>query len=395
MRGGNQNDTNGAGTSYTDTKVTAGTTYTYTLQSFDAAGRISVESGQASATVPAAGDTQDPTPPTNLQATGSTGKVDLTWTAGTDDTGVTGYKVFRGGTQIDTIGAVTSYTDTNVTAGTTYTYTLQSLDAAGHNSVQSGQASATVPSAGGGGSQLTFTPTDDATIIQASPTTNSGGATTLQTDGSPIKDFLMKFNVSGIGTSAVSSASLRMFVADSSAAGGVVRPTTSSVWSQGSVTWNTAPPAASSPTATIGAVNTGTWITADVTSFVTGDGAVSLRVSSTNSNGADYVSREGAAANVPQLIVSTSGGAAGDTQEPTPPTNLQATGSTGKVDLTWTAGTDDTGVTGYKVFRGGTQIDTIGAVTGYKDAKGAGRGREKNTRDAPEVEGKKTRQRRH
>src|SRR3954453_7386139 len=257
------------------------------------------------------GGNEDQTPPTNLQATGSTGKVDLTWTAGTDDTGVTGYKVFRGGTQIDTIGAVTSYTDTNVTAGTTYPYPLQSLDAAGHNSVQSGQASATVPSGGGGGSQLTFTPTDDATIIQASPTTNSGTATTLQTDGSPIKDFLMKFNVSGIGTSTVSSASLRMFVADSSAAGGVVRPTTSNTWNEGSVTWSTAPFSASSPTATIPKVTTGTWITVDVTPFVSSDGVLSLRISSTNSDGADYVSKEGIAANRPQLIINTGTGGGG------------------------------------------------------------------------------------
>ena len=97
-----------------------------------------------------------------MTVAGTTGKVDRTWTAGTDDTGVTGYKVRRDGAQIDTIGAVTSYTDTNVTAGATYSYTLQSLDAAGHTSVQSDPATATVPS-GSGGSTLTFTPTDDAT----------------------------------------------------------------------------------------------------------------------------------------------------------------------------------------------------------------------------------------
>ena len=43
----------------------------------------------------------------------------------------------------------------------------------------------------------------------------------------------------------------------------------------------------------------------DLTSFVTGDGVVSLRVSSTNSNGADYASKEGAATTRPQLIVTT------------------------------------------------------------------------------------------
>ena len=250
------------------------------------------------------GDTQNPTPPTNLQAIGSTGKVDLTWTAGTDDTGVTGYRVFRGGTQIDQIGAVTSYTDTNVTAGSTYTYTLQSMDAAGHTSVQSDPATAIVPSGGGG--QLTFTPTDDASIIQGSPSTNFGADPTLQTDGSPIKDYLLKFDVSGIGASTVSSATLRLFVVDPSPSGGVVRATTTSGWSEGSVTWSNAPPSASSPTASIPKVSTGTWITVDVKPFVTGDGVVSLRVSSTNTDGADYVSKQGAAANVPQLIVATS-----------------------------------------------------------------------------------------
>jgi hypothetical protein len=250
------------------------------------------------------GDTQNPTPPTNLQAVGSTGKVDLTWTAGTDDTGVTGYRVFRGGTQIDQIGAVTAYTDTNVTAGTTYSYTLQSLDAAGHTSVQSDPATATVPSGGGG--QLTFTPTEDASIIQGSPSTNFGADPTLQTDGSPIKDYLIKFDVSGIGTSTVNSATLRLFVVDPSPSGGVVRPTTTSGWNEGSVTWSSAPPSASSPTATIPKVSTGTWIAVDVKAFVTGDGVVSLRVSSTNTDGADYVSKQGAAANVPQLIVATS-----------------------------------------------------------------------------------------
>jgi len=251
------------------------------------------------------GDTQAPTPPTNLQATGSTGKVDLTWTAGTDDTGVTGYRVWRDGTKIDTIGAVTSYTDTHVTAGSTYTYTLQSLDAAGHVSIQSDPATATVPSGSGG--QLTFTPTDDAYIFQSKPSKNFGSATTLQTDGSPIKDFLIKFNVSGIGTSTVSSATLRLYIVDPSPAGGVIHPTTTSTWNEASVTWANAPPAASSPTATIGSVtSTGTWITVDVTPFVTGDGVVSLRVNSTDANGAHYASKQGAAATVPQLVVATS-----------------------------------------------------------------------------------------
>ena len=41
---------------------------------------------------------------------------------------------------------------------------------------------------------------------------------------------------------------------------------------------------------------------------------------------------------------------------PTPPTGLTATPASGsKIDLGWTASTDDVGVAGYKIFRNGTQ----------------------------------------
>jgi hypothetical protein len=113
--------------------------------------------------------------------------------------------------------------------------------------------------------------------------------------------------VNGIGTATVTSAQLRLYVVDPSSSGGTIRPTTTASWNEGSVTWANAPPSGSSPTASIPAVTTGTWVTVDLTPFVTGDGVVSLRVSSTNTNGADYVSKEGAASNTPQLIVTTGG----------------------------------------------------------------------------------------
>jgi hypothetical protein len=269
------------------------------------------------------GDTEDPMPPTNLSASASADRVELSWTAGTDNVGVTGYRVWRNGTAVDTIGDVISYTDTNVTAAATYTYTVQSLDAAGNSSNQSEPATATVPSGSGSG-QLTFTPTDDATIVQGSANTNFGSATSLQTDGSPVKDFLTRFDVSGIGTSTVTSATLRLFVVDPSSSGGTVRPTTTVNWNEGSVTWSTAPAAASSPTAAIGKVTSGTWMTVDVTPFVQGNGALSLRVSSTSSNGADYTSRQGTGANVPQLVVTFGdggGGGGGGTQLSFSPTD--------------------------------------------------------------------------
>jgi hypothetical protein len=55
---------------------------------------------------------------------------------------VTGYKVYRGGTQVGT-SASTAYTDSGLTASTTYTYTVAAYDAAGNTSAQSTSASAT------------------------------------------------------------------------------------------------------------------------------------------------------------------------------------------------------------------------------------------------------------
>lgn len=135
-------------TSYTDTAVTAGSTYSYTVQAFDAAGNSSGQSAAASATVPSAPapDTTAPSIPTGLAATPSATQISLSWTASTDNVGVTGYNVYRNGSLLVIVsGSVVSYTDTAVTAGSTYSYTVQAFDAAGNSSGQSAAASATVP----------------------------------------------------------------------------------------------------------------------------------------------------------------------------------------------------------------------------------------------------------
>jgi Fibronectin type III domain len=94
-------------------------------------------------------DMQPPTTPQNLSATpvGSS-EIDLSWAASTDDVGVTGYTIYRGGAQLTTVGGTaTSFADTSVKPSTTYTYTVDAFDAAGNHSPQSGSASATTTSA--------------------------------------------------------------------------------------------------------------------------------------------------------------------------------------------------------------------------------------------------------
>ena len=62
------------------------------MRALDAAGNVSDPSNTASATVP---DTQKPSAPANLRATGTASQVDLTWDASGDDVAVTGYRVYR------------------------------------------------------------------------------------------------------------------------------------------------------------------------------------------------------------------------------------------------------------------------------------------------------------
>ena len=108
-----------------------------------------VTSSAAALTVNA--DTTAPTVPAGLSATAaSSSQINLTWTASTDNVGVTGYNVYRGGTKIGT-STTTSYSDTGLTASTTYSYTVAAFDAASNTSAQSASASATTLSSSGGG----------------------------------------------------------------------------------------------------------------------------------------------------------------------------------------------------------------------------------------------------
>jgi chitodextrinase len=130
-------------TTYQDTGLSASTTYSYTVQALDGAGNASGQSSPATATTQAP-DTTPPSTPTGLTATAvSSSRIDLSWNASTDNVGVTGYRVYRGGTLIATLGNVTTYQDTGLTASTTYSYTVDALDAAGNASGQSTSASAT------------------------------------------------------------------------------------------------------------------------------------------------------------------------------------------------------------------------------------------------------------
>lgn len=116
----------------------------------DGAGN-SATSASVTVTVSNAPDTTPPSVPTGLTATAiSSSQINLSWTASTDNVGVTGYNVYRGGTKIGTAPG-TSYQDGGLSASISYSYTVSAFDAAGNTSAQSASASATTQGGSSGG----------------------------------------------------------------------------------------------------------------------------------------------------------------------------------------------------------------------------------------------------
>ncbi|MGX9884202.1 glycosyl hydrolase family 18 protein [Streptomyces sp. NPDC002276] len=86
-------------------------------------------------TVP--GDAAPSAPGTPTASSITDTSVNLSWSAATDDKGVKNYDVLRGGTKVATV-TTTSYTDTGLTAGTDYSYTVQARDTADQTGPVSG-----------------------------------------------------------------------------------------------------------------------------------------------------------------------------------------------------------------------------------------------------------------
>ena len=103
--------------------------------------------GNSTPPPPSPTDTQAPSVPTGLFASSvSQTSATLSWNASTDNVAVTGYRVYRNGSQVGTVSGV-SYTDTALTASTAYTYAVTAYDAAGNVSAQSSGVSVTTQSA--------------------------------------------------------------------------------------------------------------------------------------------------------------------------------------------------------------------------------------------------------
>ncbi len=138
-----------SGTSFSDSTVVAGTTYTYTVNAFDAANNISPASNQLSVAVPTSADTTPPVTPTGFTVTPvNSNRIDLRWTASTS-TDVVSYYIYRNGNLYYNLASpAVTYSDTSsITASTQYSYYVRAVDAAGNFSPVTTTITVTTPPA--------------------------------------------------------------------------------------------------------------------------------------------------------------------------------------------------------------------------------------------------------
>lgn len=124
-------------TTYANTGLTPGNTHSYYVVARNAASEAAGGYSDASNTVSNVVVPGVPGAPTGLTATAGTnstdtGKIYLSWTAPTfQNPSITGYDIYRNGTKITPVinGTSTTFVDTGLTPGSTYTYRVQARNA--------------------------------------------------------------------------------------------------------------------------------------------------------------------------------------------------------------------------------------------------------------------------
>jgi chitodextrinase len=346
-------------TSYQDKGLTVDTSYTYTVSSADAAGNESAKSSQVSATTQPTPpvDTLAPTVPAGLTAQAiSSSQINLTWSASTDNIGVTGYKIYRNGVLLTTYNLqLTTYSDTGLIPNTTYTYTISSFDAANNESAKSSQAQATTLNSPPPAQELIIDNTD-AAFTNTGTWWSSGYPNFYGTNALAVDINRTQSTAQATWTPNLTRAGDYQVYAWWTAGAGRINDakyTITHANGQDTVTANQK-------------LNGGSWNLLGTYTFNIGtSGNISLSNLSSDSNYVAGKVSDSVCADAIKLAYA--GILPPDTQAPTTPANLQAqTISSTQINLSWNASTDDTGVAGYKIYRDTTQVGTS-TTASYQD----------------------------
>ncbi len=151
---------------------------------------------------PPVSDTSPPTAPANLTVVSKTSAtVTLSWTASTDNVGVTGYRVFDGSAQVGT-SATTTFTVTGPAPSSMHTYTVRAFDAAGNVSAASNAVMVTTDPP----TVDTIPPTAPANLVVISKTSSTVSLSwTASTDNIGVTGYRIMESSTQVGTSATTS----------------------------------------------------------------------------------------------------------------------------------------------------------------------------------------------
>jgi chitodextrinase len=140
-------------TSYTFTGLSCGMSYTLGIDAYDSAGNRSSQATVLVATSACpTSDTTPPSSPTGLAAANLIQtSISLSWSASTDNVGVTGYGVYNGAARVGNTSS-TSYTVSGLACGTDYTLAVDAYDAAGNRSAKTSIVVSTAACSSGSGS---------------------------------------------------------------------------------------------------------------------------------------------------------------------------------------------------------------------------------------------------
>lgn len=341
---------------YTDTNATNGTTYTYYVVAYNLNSAPSTQSSSATATPTAVA----PAAPAAVVASAGDGQVILSWTASTN---ADAYKVYRNGTLITASSVTTTtYTDSGLTNGTTYTYYVVAFKQNSPASSASGSVTATPQAATAG------TPTGLAAAAadgQVSLTWNtSAGATSYQ---------ILRNSVQ-VGTSATASyvdTGLTNGTSYSYTVKAVIggSPTTASV-AVSATPVAAAPTAPTGLNATVGSAQIGLSWTAPTGAdkySVYRNGSLVTTVTTPSytdtglTNGVTYsyyvvAFKQNSVGSTASATITATPVAA----KPATPTGVTATAGSAQVVVNWTA---VTGATSYSVYRNGTLVGSPTTTT--------------------------------
>ena len=266
------------------------TGYSMTVDARDTMGNVSAAS--VAVTVTTAGDTTKPSAPTGLVASNvAITSFTLSWTASTDNVGVTDYNVYAGSSFVGSTTTATSFSFSGLTGNTKYSMTVKATDAAGNLSAASTALAVTT--------------------LPAPPSTPTGLAASSITATS----FTLKWTASTGGTGGIAAYN---------------------VYNNGVLV--------GSSTSTSLAITGLAPLTAYSVTVVAQDTVGNLSPAST------------------ALTATT----AADTTKPTAPTGLVASNvGINSFTLSWTASTDNVGVTGYNVYSGSSLVGSTTTATSF------------------------------